>query len=505
MSISARLFIEDQEYNILEFDLKFNQEVDFMGNPNSNFKGGHFDIKLETIKSPLLLQWMLDSDSMKRVKIVIPSRFGTSKSRNIELLDTYCINNNKSFNSTDKEPLTTSITLSPASMIENGEVVFSKNWRVTDPTPKATTPVKDNDTEKKLIIGFDAKNSDIKNGVFGFDKIPDDYKKTLTSNTAIFEKEYNPIQVYGEQYFPVWVSMRKDQKITLELDFLKRKNEKLYQTIEFESNPDFTFSPTNLKDAKEVTITCNNNNPNTLQLKLLGDNDPVGAINFFYPEPKKVDLDWRILELTGKNSDEKSILRKITKENFSKNIKKAFHPLLIDIDLKNSTAVDLTKQNVDFEKYGFIMKTKTKDNEFLYINDNRKESLVSVIQGANPPSTNALTMYFINRRCILPTEVSKLESNPEASINLTGGFSPTGTGVAYGVLELGGSIIMDNMIHELLHAVGLEHIFKGAKHVFKQKSTNNFMDYFNNKEVTQAWQWKEVYNWFNSHPNFVKK
>jgi hypothetical protein len=501
MSISARLFVEDQEYNILEFDLKFNQEVDFMGNPNSNFKGGYWDIKLETIKSPLLLQWMLDSSSMKKVKIVIPSRFGTSKSRNIELLDTYCISNNKAFNSTDTEPLTTSITLSPASMIENGEVVFSKSWRVTDPTPKEPTPVKDTDTEKKLIISFDADKNDIKNGLFGFDKIPDNYKKICTSNTALLENEYNPIQVYGERYYPVWVSMRKDQKITLELDILKRKNQDLYQTIEFENHPDFTFSPTNLKDAKEVTITCNNTNANTLQLKLLGDNETVGAINFFYPEPIEKRVRWILLDFNKGDADKilKNQIRDVTilHDYFNK----AFNQALIDIRIVNEAADVLDINSPNTTQVEKLIIERIKKNLIENSTDSLKQpvsnraSFLSLITGLfhsrqNTGIQDEITLFLTNLKC----QWDGTGSNDESTYSNNG-------------ITLGTSSLMFlkndkkepkvEIPHEIMHALNLEHTFaetgKVKKHTFEISKTENYMDYNNSKKSLFHWQWKSLH------------
>ncbi|MCL9805834.1 hypothetical protein NAT51_12865 [Flavobacterium amniphilum] len=501
MSISARLFVEDQEYNILEFDLKFNQEVDFMGNPNSNFKGGYWDIKLETIKSPLLLQWMIDSSSMKKVKIVIPSRTGTSKSRNVELLDTYCISNSKAFDSTNTEPLTTSITLSPASMVENGQVIFSKSWRVTDPTPKEPTPIKETDTEKKLIISFDAKKTDIKEGKFGFDKIPDNYKKTCTSNTAIFEKEYNPIQVYGEQYFPVWVSMRKDQKITLELDILKQKNQDLYQTIEFENHPDFTFSPTNLKDAKEVTITCNKTSSNTLQLKLLGDNDPIGAINFFYPAPKEQKVRWIVVDFN--KGDKDVVLNSHIKNAAELNdyFKRAFNPALIDIKLVNQAPNILDINSATTTPAEKVVIERIKKNLIEGSKDSLKQpasnraSFLTLITGLfhsrqNTAIQDEITLFLTNLKC----QWENANSNDE-SVFSNNGITIGTTSLMF--LKNENKETKTEIPHEIMHALNLEHTFaetgKIKKHTFGISKTKNYMDYNNTKESLFYYQWASLH------------
>lgn len=357
--------------------------------------------------------------------------------------------------------------------------------------------------EKLLILSFDAKSSDVKNGIFGFDKFNNSFKNTCVSNFNKLEEEYKPLTIYEKKYYPVWVSMRKGQTITLELDILDKKNYKAYKDIKFESNPDFTFEPANLKDVKEVKITCNNSNPEPLQLKIEGDGETVGAINFFYPEPKTLALEWRFTEFLG-NSKDKNVLNSIiTLEKLNKLIKKSFNPLLIDIKVENINAniADLSLLKGEMENKTRVIIFNDIERHY-YINDNRKQTLVGYIQRENKASETALTMYFINMRCIKPSEVAK--SQNEDDFSLTGGFSPTGTGVAYGVLDMNNVIKEENIIHELLHAVGLQHTFKTeSKHQFKFSQTKDYMDYNNSKEVTYCWQWQIVQNWVNSNSQFI--
>ncbi|MBE0393654.1 hypothetical protein HNQ02_003715 [Flavobacterium sp. 7E] len=183
--------------------------------------------------------------------------------------------------------------------------------------------------EKSLILTFDADKEDVKNGKFGFDK----FINICTSDFTKLEEEYKPLTIYKQKYYPVWVSMRIGQTITLKLDFLDKKNYKFFKEIKFESNPDFTFEPTNLKDAKKIKITCHNNSSEPLQLKIEGDGETVGAINFFYPEPKTLALDWRFVEVTGNNSDRDKLNYIVKVEKLKALLKKGFNPLLIDLKI----------------------------------------------------------------------------------------------------------------------------------------------------------------------------
>ncbi len=359
--------------------------------------------------------------------------------------------------------------------------------------------------DKILIVSFDADKSDIRNGVFGFDKFDSKFKELCTSDFSALENEYKPIEVYAEKYYPVWVSMRKGQTITLELDITRRSNYKLFKEIKFEENTDFTFEPTNLKDAKEVKITCNKTSQTPTQIKLVADGNTVGAINFFHPQPKKLALDWRFVELIGNNIDNNLLKAKIKKENLESFLKKSFNPLLIDIVIENTipNISDLTSLKEVFEKSKIILKNETENYD--YINDTRKYPFVGSIQEKSLASATALTLYFIYRRCIKPSEVAKSQNDPESGFDLTGGFSPTGTGVAYMVLDFNGKFENENIIHELLHAVGLRHPFDAqSKHRFKKTKTKNYMDYANTKESTYSWQWQIVQDWINSNSQFTR-
>ncbi len=57
-------------------------------------------------------------------------------------------------------------------------------------------------------------------------------------------------------------------------------------------------------------------------------------------------------------------------------------------------------------------------------------------------------------------------------------------------------------MHEIMHALGLKHTFTegeegdlGKKHVFKLKSSTNYMDYKKRKEFTWKWQWEKLHNY----------
>jgi Hemolysin coregulated protein Hcp (TssD) len=481
MSISAKLHVEDKEYNIINLKIKIEKKVNRQGLPISDFTGGYFDIEIETTKDNKVIDWMLAHSGLKDARIEIPSRFGTSSSRIIDLKDVFCVQHEDTFKSSTNKSMTTKFRLSPGGVYNNGEVGFIKYWH--EPKPEIKKEEKKEKEEKKVTLLFEASNRDVRSGKFGYDKLPDNYKKICKSDVTALENEYKPLQVYGEKYFPVWVSMRKGQTITLKIDATKRKNFKLFENIKFSPNPDFTFEPANLKDVSEVRITCNNTNETPTQIKVEGDGEVVGAVNFFYPEPKTVKLDWRYVEITGNNEDASELKRQIKSLTLKDLLDKAFRPMLIDISLENENPniIDLTSKKEFLEKSNILVNGTSN-----YIKSELKKQFTGNLQQISSPSKTCITLYLVNRNCLDAKNAIKAE---EDGIDSIGGFSPINSGYAYGIMVLN-KMLPFAIAHEIMHAIGLDHTFDNGKHKFDPKTTRNYMDYSDSKDYTYKWQWE---------------
>ena len=62
------------------------------------------------------------------------------------------------------------------------------------------------------------------------------------------------------------------------------------------------------------------------------------------------------------------------------------------------------------------------------------------------------------------------------------------------MLDLDGKIKSENIIHEVMHSLGLEHTFE-TEHKFKDGRTDNYMDYDNTKKHTYKWQWEKLHEY----------
>ena len=150
MSIVAKLYIDDKTFNILKFNVNFNQKSSNNGLPSSKPTGGLFSIVFETTKETLFYEWMVGNNTMKNLKIVLSPSTLTSKSRTIELFDVYCLKHEENFDGINNKPMMTYIQVSPAIMVQDGVKIFEWYWKVTDLNTDVEDTVIDN-SEPELV------------------------------------------------------------------------------------------------------------------------------------------------------------------------------------------------------------------------------------------------------------------------------------------------------------------------------------------------------------------
>lgn len=351
-------------------------------------------------------------------------------------------------------------------------------------------------------IKLEANNKDRVNGLFGFDTIPK--KDIVQSGYEKLKEGYKPLKknILNKEYIPSWLSLRKNQTVELQLDWTKKEAADSYTTISFDSHPDFTFEPTNLKDAKTVKITCKNTNKAPAQITIKADNTLiVGALNIFYPKPKKAKLKWVIAEFN------KNEFNKINKDiNFSKlqeYFKKTFNPSLIDVIIENEKpyeinipkleAVTPTNSDNDIIIQKLIKRTRKHmdgDKKVIYTKNDRNlfTSFLSQVTKYNNNIDNNDTIVLIltKLKCY-----KQMATNPPVYAN---GFTRTGKGLCIMALGNPDLELSVDIPHEIMHALGLEHTFSiDSGYKILKGETDNLMDYNNTKEHTYKWQWDKLH------------
>lgn len=416
--------------------------------------------------------------------------------------------------------LTAKMAISPA--IQDYGCKIHRWWHVTpieDETYQSPVQPIEEEKKKECRLEFDIADKDKwHNGEFGFHEITPERKLADKSQWGTLKTIHKTLQnnIAKKEYIPHWLSIRKGQTIKLKLNWSGDSSQ--YATIAFDNNPDFSFNQPNLKSQNEVEITCNNDagtNTNGVQLLVKGDGkDIVGAINIFYPKPKTVDIRWVFVEIFGNDTSELEFgTPQINSVKIKDIIKDALNPALIDVNILNTVAdiVDIQNYKERLLKSNYIEKTAQELNTSgvkyyaVYLPTGatpmvRNRNIMSIfnlaetIDTANNLSPTDVDIYFVN----LANLPSAKNIKDITGFKYNAGLSPTGLGKAYLPLNQNGGIRDENIAHETMHGIGLEHTFKtGQPVVYKQGSTNNYMDYREHKGekyFTEKWQWEELHN-----------
>ncbi|WJS92816.1 hypothetical protein NYQ10_12040 [Flavobacterium johnsoniae] len=131
MSFLSKLQIDGEEYNVLEFNIDFKQEIDNSSKPIGNAKGGIIKIIIEATQNSLFLSWMLNSDLTKDGKIIFYRRDALSKMKELTFEKAYCINYHEQFTSTTEVPMKITMEL-VSKELTFGDAKFSNNWIALD-------------------------------------------------------------------------------------------------------------------------------------------------------------------------------------------------------------------------------------------------------------------------------------------------------------------------------------------------------------------------------------
>jgi hypothetical protein len=128
MSFLAKLELNNEIFNVLEFDVSFNQGIDNNGKPANKAKGGQVRLVVESTSTDLFSDWMISHTSTKDGKIIFYRRDAMSTMKNITFKKAYCISFHKSFRSEGTVPMRTEIMIT-SNEIKIGNTLFENNWK----------------------------------------------------------------------------------------------------------------------------------------------------------------------------------------------------------------------------------------------------------------------------------------------------------------------------------------------------------------------------------------
>lgn len=151
MSFEAKLFLDDQSWQILNSQFLYEQVMDQNGRPCKNPTGGFIELKVPTdANDGILMNWMLSSELMKNGYVRFYKRDGFTRDFDFEFWDAHCIFYTNSFHVNSHEGLTTTIVISPGVQKVKG-AVLEKHWRVTDINATAAPKNKTSTDEEPVL------------------------------------------------------------------------------------------------------------------------------------------------------------------------------------------------------------------------------------------------------------------------------------------------------------------------------------------------------------------
>jgi hypothetical protein len=128
MSFLAKLELDSEIFNVLEFDVNFDQNTDNNGKPANKTKGGQIRLVVETTQTDLFSDWMVSQTSVKDGKVVFYRRDAMSTMKNVVFKKGYCISFHESFRSEGATPMITKILIT-SNEIKIGNTLFENNWK----------------------------------------------------------------------------------------------------------------------------------------------------------------------------------------------------------------------------------------------------------------------------------------------------------------------------------------------------------------------------------------
>ncbi|MDN3672792.1 type VI secretion system tube protein TssD [Flavobacterium branchiarum] len=127
MSFLSKLHIDGEEYNVLEFNIGFKQQIDSTSKPAGEAKGGVITMIIEASQNSHFLSWMLNGDLTKDGKIVFYRRDALSKMKELTFTKAFCVSYDEQFTSTTEVPMKITMELVAKELVF-GDAKFSNNW-----------------------------------------------------------------------------------------------------------------------------------------------------------------------------------------------------------------------------------------------------------------------------------------------------------------------------------------------------------------------------------------
>jgi len=153
MAFQAKLFINDEERNVLDSSFLYQQLIDSNGRPKTMIHGGGINLLVESTKNDeLFYDWMFSTHTTYQGYIRFYKRDGYSKLFDFEFANCHCIHLEEKFNAEGNSPLKMELVLSPGIQKVRGQI-FEKNWNPSNPFENAA-PITEREEKEPEFLGY---------------------------------------------------------------------------------------------------------------------------------------------------------------------------------------------------------------------------------------------------------------------------------------------------------------------------------------------------------------
>lgn len=151
MSFKAKLFIEEEERNILNARQMYSRFADVNGRPTSKPVGGTLDFSIESTGSDGFFYNNMFSQTTKcKGEIVFYRRDGFTTLFKIEFANAQILSLNESFHAIDDKPLHMNVRIGWGIM-KMRNVIHEKTWNPNNPFEEITPTVISQEEEKEIV------------------------------------------------------------------------------------------------------------------------------------------------------------------------------------------------------------------------------------------------------------------------------------------------------------------------------------------------------------------
>ena len=129
MSFIAKLYLDNQEINVLYCSFRFMQTTDATGKPSSVPQGGSINLTVESSGKVDLFDWMISATQKKTGSVTFFRRDTMSTLKMLDFADAHCVDYNEVYQHDGEFPMQIALVISAKELKLNGSA-YKNNWPV---------------------------------------------------------------------------------------------------------------------------------------------------------------------------------------------------------------------------------------------------------------------------------------------------------------------------------------------------------------------------------------